>query len=241
MSDTTDTLFTKPRSPGAFRFDARVAEVFPDMLRRSVPGYGMMLDGIRLIARRYVQPGSRVYDLGCSLGAASLAAMEGAADREFELIGVDSSTAMIQRCEQRHANRHPASEWRCGDIRETPIEDASLVMLNLTLQFIPLEQRCGLIQGIAAGLRPGGVLLLSEKILIDDGREANEMTELYHDFKRANGYSDMEIAAKREALENVLIPESMAVHRRRLRDAGFARAQCWFQCFNFASFLAWKS
>lgn len=241
MSDTTDTLFTRPRSPGAFRFDEQVAEVFPDMLRRSVPGYGMMLDGIRLIARRYVQPGSRVYDLGCSLGAASLAAMEGAADREFELIGVDSSTAMIQRCEQRHADRHSVPEWLCGDIREIPIENASLVMLNLTLQFIPLEQRHGLIEGIAAGLRPGGVLLLSEKIRFDDSREDDGMTALYHDFKRANGYSDMEISTKREALENVLIPETLAVHRRRLRDAGLERAQCWFQCFNFASLLAWKS
>ncbi len=236
-----DTLFAKPGAPEAFRFDERVAEVFPDMLRRSVPGYGMMLDGIRLIARRHVRTGSRVYDLGCSLGAASQAVAEGAASPEFELIGVDNSAAMIRRCQQRHAKLRPAPEWQCADIRETAIENASLVMLNLTLQFIPREQRDRLIAAIAAGLRPDGVLLLSEKIRFDDPDAGEEMTELHHDFKRAHGYSDMEIAAKREALENILIPESMLAHRQRLRNAGFGHVQNWFQCFNFVSFLAWKS
>ncbi len=241
MSGGRDTLFQRPRASGDFQFDEQVAEVFPDMLQRSVPGYGMMLDGIRLIARRQVQPGSRVYDLGCSLGAASLAVIEGATHADFQAIAVDSAAAMIRRCRERHAGLRPCPEWRHADIRDTAIEDASLVMLNLTLQFIPIGERLGLLRRIRNGLRPGGLFLLSEKIDFESPEIAVEMTELHHDFKRAHGYSDMEIAAKRDALEDVLFPETLDRHRQRLAEAGFGRVQCWFQCFNFISLLAWRS
>jgi len=241
MDSGIDRLFAQPRPAGGFRFDDQVAEVFPDMLRRSVPGYAMMLDGIRLIAARHIQPGSRVYDLGCSLGAASLAAIEGAGHKDFTPIAIDNAEAMIAGCRERHAGLRPEPQWHCADLLESPVDNASLVMLNLVLQFIPLDRRGVLLQRIHNGLRPGGLLLLSEKIRFDDTVSDVLMTELHHDFKRAHGYSDLEIAAKRDALENVLIPETLSVHRQRLSQAGFTRIQCWFQCFNFVSLLAWRS
>ena len=131
-------------------------------------------------------------------------------------------------------------ELVCDDVQHVAVTDASMVVLNFTLQFIPVPQRRELLQNIAAGLRPGGVLVLSEKVAFEDPQHQQLMIELHHNFKRANGYSDLEISQKRSALEDVLIPETLAVHRQRLRDAGFSSVDVWFQCFNFASLIAIK-
>ncbi|RMF43138.1 MAG: carboxy-S-adenosyl-L-methionine synthase CmoA, partial [Planctomycetota bacterium] len=142
-----------------------------------------------------------------------------------------------------HGSPHPLApiDVRLEDVRHTEITNASLVIMNLTLQFIPLEDRGDLIQRIHEGLLPGGALLLSEKVRFDDPATQYWMTELHHDFKRAQGYSDLEIAQKRQALENTLLPETVAAHQQRLINAGFAIAPVWFQCFNFVSLLAIKN
>jgi len=41
-------------------------------------------------------------------------------------------------------------------------------------------------------------------------------------------------------LENILVPETLEVHRERLGQAGFSRTDLWFQCFNFVSLVARK-
>jgi len=128
----------------------------------------------------------------------------------------------------------------CGDLAQITVQDASVVVLNWTLQFVPVEQRVDVVQGIYDGLRPGGVLVLSEKVTFEDAHLDALNIDLHHEFKRANGYSDLEIANKRSALENVLIPETLATHKRRLGDAGFDSCDVWFQCFNFASIVAVK-
>lgn len=242
-SHDTDKVYAEPRAQiEAFAFDAEVARVFDDMIRRSVPGYGMTLSLLGVIAQRYAQPGSRVYDLGCSLGAGLLAIGSKLEATGMRLVGVDNAAAMLVRCRANLAAlaaRHQL-ELRCEDILDTPIEDASIVVLNFTLQFVPIERRRELLARVAAGLRPGGILVLSEKIRFDDARIQLDMKELHHDFKRVNGYSDLEIAQKRAALETVLVPETLAAHAARLREAGFARSETWLQCFNFASLLAFK-
>jgi tRNA (cmo5U34)-methyltransferase len=128
----------------------------------------------------------------------------------------------------------------CADLLDVAIENASVVVLNFTLQFIPPTERQGLIQRIHGGLRPGGVLILSEKIAFGEPGRQQLHEELHHDFKRANGYSDLEISQKRSALEKVLIPETLDCHQARLKAAGFSSAELWFQCFNFASLVAIK-
>ena len=127
-----------------------------------------------------------------------------------------------------------------ADIREVEVINASLVVLNLTLQFLPPEERDEFIGRIAAGTRAGGALVLSEKICFEDAAQQELMTKLHHDFKRAHGYSDLEIAQKRTAIENRLLPETLDAHVARLRAAGFRTVSPWFQCFNFASILAVK-
>ena len=226
-----------------FDFDEKVAEVFPDMIQRSVPGYGTMISTIGILAAKYAQPNSRCYDLGCSLGAVSLSMRQRINQPGCKVIAVDNSEAMVERGLELLASdcssRIPV-EMVCADIQDIVIEDASVVVLNFTLQFIPLDDRLALITRIYQGLKPGGVLILSEKMAFDDQIKQDFHTEAHHDFKRANGYSDLEISQKRTALERVMIPESLNCHKRRLQEAGFPMSEVWFQCFNFASMAAIK-
>lgn len=238
----TDRLFVTDRPREDFRFDAAVARVFPDMIRRSVPGYTTIIPMIEVITERYAQPGSRCYDLGCSLGASTLAMRHGIHHQDCVLTGVDNSAAMIERCEHYIAlDDHPLPViLKCEDILNTELEDASVTTLNFTLQFIDPDARLRLLSRIAAATRPGGVLILSEKIRFDSATEQDTQTRLHHDFKRANGYSDLEISQKRSALEQVLIPETLADHKARLEAAGFVNITLWYQCFNFVSMLAFR-
>jgi tRNA (cmo5U34)-methyltransferase len=238
-----DTVYASPRDHIVdFAFDASVAAVFPDMIRRSVPGYGEIIALTGLLAAQYAQAGSRCYDLGCSLGAASLSMRRRIPHADCRIIAIDNAPAML---EQAHANLEQAPgtvpvELRCADVREVAIEDASVVVLNFTLQFLEPAERLPLLQRIQAGLRPGGALILSEKIMFANEQEQDFNTAMHLAFKRANGYSDLEISQKRTALENVLLPDTREQHEERLRWAGFRRSECWFRCFNFAAFVAFK-
>lgn len=225
---------------GPFEFNDAVARVFPDMLRRSIPGYGHTIEAIGLLARRHVEPRTRCYDLGCSLGAATLAMRRNIRVAGCRIVAVDSAPAMVERCRERlAADDSPVPvDVLAADLRDVPIEQASLVVLNYTLQFLPAAERGAVIERIAGGLRPGGMLVLSEKVVHEDPDFDAVLIDLHHDFKRENAYSDMEIAAKRAALENVLIPETVATHLARLHDAGFRRAGVWLRFFNFVSLLA---
>ncbi|GFO60108.1 carboxy-S-adenosyl-L-methionine synthase [Geomonas silvestris] len=226
-----------------FAFDERVVAVFPDMIQRSVPGYGMIIANIGIVAAKYAQAGTHCYDLGCSLGAVTLAMRQRITQPDCDIIAVDNSPAMIERGRELLARDNGSSvpvTMICADLKEVKVENASVVVLNFTLQFVPPAQRLAVIRSIYQGLRPGGVLVLSEKIAFADPAQQQVLMELHHDFKRANGYSDLEISQKRTALENVMIPETLACHQERLAAAGFSASYLWFQCFNFASLVAIK-
>ena len=238
-----DILYAQPlEAITDFVFDESVVRVFQDMIGRSVPGYSTLLSMLPVLTRRFVSDNSRCYDLGCSLGASTLAMRHGIQAAGTEIIAVDNSTAMIEKChaliEQDRA-RVPV-KLVCADIADIEILQASMVVMNFTLQFINQDQRLPLLEKIYLGMKEQGVFVLSEKIQFEDDTEQSWMTELHHDFKKANGYSDLEISQKRSALENVLIPESVDVHLARLESAGFKQVFTWFQCFNFVSILAIK-
>jgi tRNA (cmo5U34)-methyltransferase len=226
-----------------FRFDERVVDVFPDMIQRSVPGYGTMISLIGVLAAKYAQANSHCYDLGCSLGAVSWAMRQRIRQPDCDIIAVDNSQAMIERGQQLLASDASSTipvKMLCANIQDVTIENASIVVLNFTLQFIPLAERPALIKRIYQGLKPRGILILSEKITFDELARAHFHMESHHEFKRANGYSDLEISQKRTALEKVLIPETLACHQQRLKNAGFDFSDVWFQCFNFTSLVAVK-
>ena len=147
---------------------------------------------------------------------------------------------MIERCRQYCQQSNTPLELRCESIQETEIRNASVVVLNFTLQFVPEAERQALCQRISDAMRPGGILILSEKIRFADPHLQDLNTDLHRAFKLANGYSEMEVAQKRSALENVLIPETLSQHHARLKNCGFNSVDVWFQCFNFASIVAVK-
>lgn len=238
--DARDQVFSKSISDvKAFEFNETVANVFHDMISRSVPGYPLLLRMIGLYADIFVQADSRVYDLGCSLGEATLIVANQIGDIKAEIIAVDNSEAMIGKCRQASQSRMDI-EWRCEDIRQTPIENASMVVLNLTLQFLQPDERLAMLEKIYRGLNSGGVLVLSEKVVFDDETENEHMVQLHQAFKKTMGYSDLEISQKRSALENVLVPDSQRQHFQRLHDIGFEEIYQCFRCFNFTSYLAKK-
>lgn len=225
-----------------FSFDVKVADVFSDMIERSVPGYRSIITMIETLTEHYAQPGSNLYDLGCSLGASTLSMARGIKVEDCRIIAVDTSAAMVERCRKAVAKipTRAAVNIIEDDILDTAISNASVVVLNFTLQFIPPEERAALLTRISESMRPGGVLILSEKVVFNDAHLNELLIDIHHDFKRAHGYSDLEISQKRTALENVLVPETIPAHRDRLLNAGFMSVDVWFQCFNFMSMLAVK-
>jgi tRNA (cmo5U34)-methyltransferase len=238
-----DAIYSTPHEHIVdFAFDERVASVFPDMIRRSVPGYGDIIALLGLFAEQYAQEGSTLYDLGSSLGAATLSLRRRIGAANCRIVAVDNAAAMVERSREAiAADLSPTPvEVVCADIREVAIERASVVVLNFTLQFLAPEERLALLQRIHAGMLPGGVLVLSEKIRFAEEAGQQFQERMHLAFKRANGYSEMEISQKRQALERVLIPDTLAEHRERLLQAGFERAEPWFQAFNFASLAAFK-
>lgn len=236
-----DEIYRGSRGPvERFEFSESVVRVFPDMIERSVPGYRLLLELTPIIVANAVQPESRVYDLGCSLGAATLAARRAIRQPGVSMIAIDSAPDMVRRCRQeisRDNSRVPVEVLE-GDILDARIDNASLVMLYFTLQFVPQSERDALIGSIHAGLKPGGVLLLAEKLAFEPAVNQSWLDHHHHDFKRAQGYTDLEIARKRQALENVLVPETRPAHHARLCQAGFETVIDWFQCFNFACIAA---
>lgn len=243
MTQQPDHLYAQSRRlVDAFRFDADVAAVFSDMIRRSVPGYPLMLDMLGVLTAETVREDTLCYDLGCSLGASTLAIRQNLSGHGSRIIAIDNSRAMIERCRQliAHDKSTIPVEIYCQDILQTRFQPCRLVSMNLTLQFIELSQRLPLLSRIASALHTDGVLFLSEKICFDDTEQQQKLTNLHHQFKKHQGYSDLEIAQKRTAIENVLIPETLADHQQQLLQAGFRKVLVALQCFNFVTLIAYK-
>ena len=241
--DSNDKLYSEPKQGiDGFTFDDQVADVFSDMIARSVPGYQTTLSTIGVLAEYFAKAGSNCYDLGCSLGAVALAMRHCIGHKECKIVAIDNSAAMVARCRkamERDHSRIPVEVIE-ADLRNAAIENASVVVMNFTLQFIDPDDRQLLVDRIFDGLRPGGAFILSEKLSFDDARTDRLHIDLHHAYKRSRGYTDLEIAQKRTALENVLIPETLSRHRQRITTAGFSSCDVWFQCLNFASLLALK-
>ena len=245
MTHNPDRLFTTPLAQVPdFTFNEDVVRVFPDMIKRSVPGYPTIVENTGVLAAQFAQSNSTLYDLGCSLGAVTQAMRRHVSHSGCKVIAVDNSAAMVQRCRE-HLNAQDAMFQELlpvdvieADILSLPLEPTSLVALNFTLQFIAPEQRLQLLQNIRHALLPEGALILSEKLRFNDPAEHELLNDLHLAFKRANGYSELEIAQKRRAIEKVMLPDSLEEHRERLYNAGFSQVVVWFQCFNFASLIA---
>ena len=243
----SDRVYADPRQQiEPFEFNDSVASVFDDMIERSVPGYRNIVLQTGMLAAKFAQPDTICYDLGSSLGAATLsmrhqiAAYHNNSATRFSIVSIDNSEAMLSRMRSRiKTDNNPVLvHTELADIADYNYQKHSVAVLNFTLQFIPLAVREKTIKSIADNMVSGGALILSEKITFPNPQQQQLLTTMYENFKRANGYSELEISQKRDALENVLIPETLDTHKSRLLDSGFTSVEVWFQCFSFASLVA---
>ncbi len=228
-----------------FEFNEEVAQVFDDMLARSIPFYLEQQGLIQEIARRFWVPGTRVYDLGCST-ATTLSLLAKTLGAKARLVGYDSSPPMLEKAREKVDAAGVGKQIDLhfgdlnGDLSSLELENASVVTLCWTLQFVRPLQRDRLIRWIYDGLVDGGVLIACEKILTNDSNMNRFFIEFYYDYKKRNGYSDDEILRKRESLENVLVPYRVDENFDLFRRNGFATAETFFQWYNFAGFLCVK-
>lgn len=239
----TDKVFDdKIEKASDFKFGATVANVFDDMVNRSVPYYGEMQRMISELAADHAQPGTSVYDLGCSTGT-TMIGMDTTVSKDIEFVGVDDSDEMLHKCKDKLESIGFNRKYRLvnSDLNQgVEINNASVVVLCLTLQFVRPLFRDRLVRTIYDGLVPGGAVILIEKILAEESRFNRDFIKYYYDMKRRHSYSEMEISQKREALENVLIPYKLSENNLMLREAGFAHCEVFFKWYNFTGIIAVK-
>jgi tRNA (cmo5U34)-methyltransferase len=229
--------------PSDFKFSSKVARVFDDMVNRSVPYYEEIQRMIGELAADHAPEGTNVYDLGCSTGS-TMIMMNASIPENIKFIGVDDSPEMLSKCESKlqEAGFTRPYELQVYDLnQEVKIENASIVVLCLTLQFVRPIYREKLLRSIVAGLNPGGVLILVEKILAEESLFNRDFIKYYYEMKRRHHYSEMEISQKREALENVLIPYKLSENILLLKESGFAHCEVFFKWYNFSGIIAKKT
>lgn len=227
-----------------FEFDAQVANVFDDMVRRSVPFYEELQRMTVEIAGRFARPGTAIVDVGCATGQTLARLAESIRDPSVTLVGIDNAEAMVERARANllESGLHERCQLEVADINDgLSVGPASVVILNWTLQFVRPLHRDAVIRSIHDQLTPGGCLIVMEKVLPDEPELSRLYIDLHHEFKRRQGYSDLEIAEKRESLENVLVPYRVEENFQLLRRNGFGVVDSFFRWYNWAGFLALKA
>ena len=238
-----DEVFREYSKASDFKFSSKVAGVFDDMVNRSVPYYEEMQRMVGELAADHAKENTKIYDLGCSTGT-TLIHMDQTVGDNVQFVGVDDSKDMLEKCRAKLTQmefRHPY-ELMVADLnQDVKIENASVVVLVLTLQFVRPINRERLVKQIFNGLQSDGSLILIEKFLAEDSRFNRDFIKYYYDMKRRHHYSEMEISQKREALENVLIPYKLSENIALLRDVGFEHCETFFKWYNFTGIIAKKS
>ncbi len=242
QQNNKDSLFDVERISKDFVFNERVAQVFDDMLDRSVPFYREVILSIARILNSTLQNGEQIVDLGCATGTTLLQLSSLLEEKNFHYIGIDNSPAMLDKARLKAElfSKQERLTFIQGNIMAVEQPSTSAFILNYTLQFIRPLNRENFLTRLFTSLRPGGICILSEKTISHHPGLNRSYIDIYHQFKKERGYSELEIAKKREALENILIPCSLEENKSMLQAAGFVEVEPFFQWFNFVSFLAVK-
>lgn len=237
-----DTIYNVDSIAEDFVFNERVVEVFDDMLDRSIPFYQDVIETTAQLLDKSLVEGDVVYDLGCATGTTLLQFSRLLQCQNIKFIGIDNSQPMLDKA-QLKAELYSKEEqlfFENDDIIKFKRNGVGCIILNYTLQFLRPLQREPFLKNLFSCLRPGGLLLISEKVISHDRSLNRDFIDLYHQFKKSKGYSELEISKKREALENVLIPFSIHENKTMLKDCGFSSVETYFQWLNFVSFIAVK-
>jgi len=233
-----DEVFNKPIAK-QFEFDAEIAAVFDDMLQRSVPFYAEAMKLTQRFAKHYIREGAYVYDLGCST-ASTLLDIERNLEVEAKLIGLDNAPSMLEQAQKKLTAFNSNIVVEEADILTYDYKSCDVMISNYTLQFIRPLVREELIQKIANAMNDGGAFIFSEKVVSSNTKLNKELIDCYYEYKQEQGYTQYEIAQKREALENVLIPYTEAENIEMAMRSGFSHCECIFRWANFATFIAVK-
>lgn len=242
MMSLKDTIFkNKLERIEDFQFNQEVALAFDDMVSRSIPFYKEIQSIILDILSKAFLEGDLIYDLGCSTGNTILSIGEYLKGRRYKLVGIDNSAPMLEVC-QRKISQYNMTDVQLirGNLEKINFQQCGMAIMNYTLQFIHPFKRLQVLQKIHKSLRQDGIFILSEKIKVEDGQFQSLFTELYYDFKRRNGYTELEISQKREALEKVLKPFTPDAQLELLKIAGFKKVETLFRWYNFACYLGIK-
>jgi tRNA (cmo5U34)-methyltransferase len=242
VASGVDRVFAEAKPQSDFKFNKQTAAVFDDMVSRSVPFYAEMQRMTTEIAADFAVPGTNLYDLGCST-ATTMLALDGVVDPGVRFVGVDNSDDMLAkaRAKLEQAGVKRSYELMNADLHKGQIvENASVTLLLLTLQFVRPLYRDRMVADIVRGTNDRGCLILIEKLTSADTLFNRLFIKYYYDMKRRNGYSDVEIAQKREALENVLIPYRLEENIEMLKGAGFKSVEVFFRWYNFCGIVAVK-
>jgi tRNA (cmo5U34)-methyltransferase len=239
--DPTDpsSLGHMPAGP-RWEFDQSVADVFDDMLRRSIPQYEVMRRAVHEVARRFARPGTSIVDLGCSRGD-TLAPLVQEFGADCHYVACDVSEPMLEVCRERYAKEIAAGvvEVRNCDLRrEFPTCEASVVLSVLTLQFTPIEYRRRIVEAAHASIAEGGAFILVEKVFGQSAVVDRMLEEIYLQFKAENGYSQEEIMRKKMSLEGVLVPLDAGQNAAMLKESGFRSVECFWRWMNFVAWVA---
>jgi len=243
VNSLTDTVFEAEKRILDFSFNEEVAAVFDDMVDRSVPCYHEMQRMTVELARDFVVDHSNIYDIGCATGTTMALIDRAIGDIRATLVGIDNSKQMLKQTREKlnHLDINHPYELKCVDIHKPmPVENASVVVMLLTLQFARPLYRERIVRCLHQRIRDNGCLLLIEKTTSNDTLFNRLFIDYYHEFKRRNGYSEMEIVKKREALENVLIPYRLEENVELLKNAGFRHVEVFFRWYNFCGMIAVK-
>jgi len=236
-----DLIFADPQMlVGDFQFDANVAASFDDMVSRSVPYYDEMQRMVCELAADFAEPDTRLYDIGCST-ATTFALLDNIVHPDVQFVGIDNSEQMLAKARAKLGMYTPTRSIKlhCQDLHEgLRIENASVVLMLLTLQFVRPLYRERVVQQIARGMQGNGALILIEKLVVHDSRLNRLYINHYYEYKRRRGYSDVEINKKREALENVLVPYRFDENRELLLNNGFKQVEEFFRWYNFCGMIA---
>lgn len=236
-----DNIFAHKRDIKPFAFDDEVARVFDDMIGRSVPAYDSVQQQIAKLLQKLAPQFKKLVDLGCSTGTLMFY-LDEVLQSQSNYIGIDNSQSMIDKANERLSELKLSGTMNfiCADIQTSDIQSADVVILNYVLQFLDLDAREALLTRIHSQMQPGSILILSEKTQNTTPQLANAFVAIHENFKQGNSYSRLEIAQKRKALENVLVPLSFTENLDMIRNSGFSTVDCFFCWFNFASFVAIK-
>lgn len=244
MPQNSDHLFANPsyRPHAPFVFDQAVSDVFDDMISRSVPFYHEMQQLICDLTQQFIQPDTHVLDFGCSTGTTLISLSKAICPSHLiSFRGFDNSLPMLEKARNRAQNAEQVIDFQFQDLNQSfEIPVCSVAIFNLVLQFLQPSRRGSLVEDLYKSLMPGGLVIVIEKVSPEDESLLHLWTTLYHQFKKRQGYTDIEILRKQAALTKVLIPWKASETMALFKDSGFSKIESIFQWQHFMGFMALK-